>query len=181
VKEEVKSLGATFLELELESQVGQGGYAREQSEEFLTKQRKLLAERVAKADVVITTAAIPGRRAPLLVTAPMVKNMRPGSVIVDMAAETGGNCEVTQPGQVVQVDGAWIDGTTNIPSTVPFHASQLYASNVTNLLQHLVSNGQMKLDFTDEITKGCCVTHNGQVVNERARQMMGATTSSQAA
>ncbi|MBV9688443.1 MAG: Re/Si-specific NAD(P)(+) transhydrogenase subunit alpha [Ktedonobacteraceae bacterium] len=181
VKEEVKSLGATFLELELEAQVGQGGYAREQSEEFLTKQRKLLAERVAVADVVVTTAAIPGRRAPLLVTAPMVKSMRLGSVIVDMAAETGGNCEVTQSGQVVEVDGTWVDGTTNIPSTVAFHASQLYASNVTNLIQHLVSDGQLKLNFEDEITKGCCVTYNGQVVNERARQMMGATTSSQAA
>ncbi len=181
VKEEVKSLGATFLEFELEAQVGQGGYAREQSEEFLTKQRKLLAERVAVADVVVTTAAIPGRRAPLLVTAAMVQSMRPGSVIVDMAAETGGNCEVTQPAQVVEVDGVWVDGTTNIPSTVAFHASQLYANNVTNLLLHLVSNGQLKLSFEEEITKGCCVTHNGQVVNERARQMMGATTSSQAA
>ena len=180
VKEEVKSLGATFLEFELEAQEGEGGYARQQSEEFLIKQRELLTERVAAADVVITTAAVPGRRAPLLVTALMVKGMRRGSVIVDLAAETGGNCEVTQPGQVVEVDGAWVDGTTNVPSTVALHASQLYARNVTNLLQHLVSDGELKLDFEDEITRGCCVTHAGQVVNEWARQLMGATTAPQA-
>jgi len=179
VKEEVKSLGASFLEFELEAQVGEGGYAREQSEEFLNKQRALLTERVAAVDVVITTAAIPGRRAPLLVTAPMVKGMRRGSVIVDLAAETGGNCEVTQPGQVVQVDGAWVDGTTNVPSTMALHASQLYARNVTNLLRHLVSDGKLKLDFEDEITRSCCVTHAGQVVNERARQLMRATTAPQ--
>ena len=179
VKEEVKSLGASFLEFELEAQVGEGGYAREQSEEFLTKQRKLLTERVAAADVVITTAAIPGRRAPLLITAPMVKGMRRGSVIVDLAAETGGNCEVTQPGRVVEVDGAWVDGTTNVPSTMALHASQLYARNVTSLLQHLARDGELKLDFEDEITRSCCVTHAGQVVNERARQLVRATTAPQ--
>ncbi len=179
VKEEVKSLGATFLEFELEAQEGEGGYARDQSEEFLNKQRALLTERVAAADVVITTAAVPGRRAPLLVTAPMVKDMRRGSVIVDLAAETGGNCEVTQPGQVVEVDGVWVDGTTNVPSTVALHASQLYARNVANLLQHLASDGELKLDFADEITRGCCVTHAGQVVNERARQMIGAASAPQ--
>jgi NAD(P) transhydrogenase subunit alpha len=173
VKEEVKSLGAKFLELELEAQEGQGGYAREQSEEFLDRQRQLLTERVAAADVVLTTAAIPGRRAPVLVTDPMVRGMRRGSVIVDLAADTGGNCELTQPGQVVEVDGVWIDGTTNVPSTVPLHASQLYARNVTNLLLHLVSEGQLRVDFEDEITRGCCVTHGGEIVNERARQMMG--------
>jgi NAD(P) transhydrogenase subunit alpha len=174
VKEEVKSLGATFLELELESQEGQGGYAREQSEEFLVKQRELLTERVAAADVVVTTAAIPGRRAPLLVTAPMVRGMRRGSVIVDLASDTGGNCELTEPGQVREVDGVWVDGTTNVPGTVALHASQLYARNVANLLQHLAPEGVLKLDFEDEITKGCCVTHDGQVVNERAKQLMEA-------
>ncbi len=172
VKEEVKSLGATFLELELEAQEGEGGYAREQGEEFLTKQRELLTERVAAADVVITTAAVPGRRAPLLVTASMVGGMRRGSVLVDLASDTGGNCEVTRPGQVADVDGVWVDGTTNVPSTVPLHASQLYARNVTNLLQHLAGAEGLRLDFEDEITRACCVTHDGQVVNERARQMM---------
>jgi H+-translocating NAD(P) transhydrogenase subunit alpha len=172
VKEEVKSLGATFLELELEAQEGQGGYAREQSEDFLTRQRELLSERVAAADVVVSTAAIPGRRAPVLVTAPMVHGMRRGSVIVDLASDTGGNCELTEPGQVREVDGVWVDGTTNVPATVALHASQLYARNVTNLLKHLAPDGELKLDFDDEITKGCCVTYGGQVVNERAKQLI---------
>jgi NAD(P) transhydrogenase subunit alpha len=175
-KEEVESLGATFLELQLPTQQGGGGYAREQRKEFLTQQRELLTRHVAAADVVITTAAVPGRRAPLLVTTAMVKGMRPGSVLVDLAAETGGNCELTQPGQVVEVEGVWIDGTTNVPSTMAFHASLLYAHNVTNLLQYLASDGVLKLDFEDEITRGCCLTHAGQVVNERARQLMSATS-----
>jgi NAD(P) transhydrogenase subunit alpha len=180
VRDEVKSLGARFLELELETQEGEDGYAHEQSEAFLSKQRELLTERVAANDVVITTASIPGRKAPLLITAAMIKGMRRGSVIVDMAAESGGNCEESQPGQVVETNGVWIDGTTNIPSTVALHASQLYAKNITNLLQHLVRDGELKLDFEDEITRGCCVTHAGQVVNERARQMMEAAAASQA-
>ena len=179
VKDEVKSLGARFLELELETREGEGGYAQAQSEAFLNKQRELMAEHVAANDVVITTASIPGRRAPLLVTASMVKSMHRGSVIVDMAAESGGNCELTRPGQVIEVDGTWIDGTSNIPSTVALHASQLYARNITNLLQYLDGEGRLKLDFEDEITKCCCVTHAGQVVNERARQMMEATTANQ--
>jgi NAD(P) transhydrogenase subunit alpha len=180
VKDEVKSLGARFLELELETQEGEGGYAQMQGEAFLTRQRKLMAEHVTANDVVITTASIPGRPAPLLVTASMVKGMRRGSVIVDMAAESGGNCEVTLPGQVIEVDGVWIDGTSNIPSSVALHASQLYARNITNLLHHLDGDGRLKLDFEDEITRGCCVTHAGQVVNERARQMMEAATTSHA-
>ncbi len=179
-KEEVQSLGARFLELELETQEGQGGYARQQSEAFLTKQRELLTEHVAAADVVITTAAVPGRRAPLLITAPMVKGMRLGSVLVDMAAETGGNCELTRPGQIIEVDGIWIDGTTNVPSTMALHASLLYARNVVSLLQLLVRNGELKLDFGDEIIRGCCVTHGGQIVNERARQLMGVTAPQEA-
>jgi len=174
VKEEVRSLGANFLELELEAQEGQGGYAREQSAGFLARQRELLTGRVGAADVVITTAAVPGRRAPVLVTAPMVKGMRRGSVVVDLAAETGGNCELTQPGQVIEVDGVWVDGTTNVPSTVALHASQLYSRNVTNLLEHLTDDGTIKVDFEDEITSGSCVTHGGQIVNERARQLMEA-------
>ncbi len=178
-QEEVKSLGATFLTLGLEIQEGKGGYAREQSEEFLTRQRALLTEHVAAADVVITTAAVPGRRAPLLVTASMVKGMRRGSVIVDLAAENGGNCELTRPGQVIEVDGIWIDGTTNIPGTMAHHASQLYARNVTNLLHHLFGHGGLKLNFEDEITRGCCVTHAGQIVNEQARQMMSAANAPQ--
>jgi NAD(P) transhydrogenase subunit alpha len=177
VKDEVKSLGATFIELPLEAQEGQGGYAREQSEEFLRKQRELIGEHIAKSDVVITTAAIPGRRAPLLVTADMVKGMRPGSVIVDLAAETGGNVELTKAGEDVEIGGVTIIGARNVPSTMPLHASQLYARNVANLLLHLVKDGAINLDFADEITKGACVTHGGEIVNERAKQMVVGTTS----
>ncbi len=176
VQEEVKSLGARFLELTLETQEGEGGYAREQSEEFLNRQRERLSEHVAANDVVITTASIPGRKAPLLITAFMLKGMRRGSVIVDLAAESGGNCAATLPGRVVEVDGVWVDGTTNIPSTMALHASQLYARNATNLLQLLFSNGELKLDFADEIIRDCCVTHAGQITSERARQMMGVST-----
>jgi NAD(P) transhydrogenase subunit alpha len=172
VKEEIQSLGATFIELALESQQGEGGYAREQSEEFLRKQRELIGEHVAKSDVVITTAAVPGRRAPLLVTKEMVKAMRPGSVIVDLAAETGGNVELTQAGKDVDVGGVTIIGTRNVPSTMPLHASQLFARNVMNLLLHLIKDGAMALDFQDEITKGSCVTHGGEIVNERAKQLV---------
>ena len=174
VKEEVQSLGATFIELPLETQEGEGGYAREQSEEFLRKQRQLIGEHIAKSDVVITTAAVPGRKAPLLVTGEMVKGMRPGSVIVDLAAETGGNVELTEVGKEVDVGGVTIIGTRNIPSTMPLTTSQLYARNVANLLLHLVKDGAIALDFADEITKGACVTHGGEIVNERAKQMAGA-------
>jgi NAD(P) transhydrogenase subunit alpha len=174
VKEEVQSLGGTFIELQLEAQEGEGGYAREQSEEFLRKQRELIGEHVARSDVVITTAAVPGRRAPLLVTGEMVRGMRPGSVIVDLAAETGGNVELTRAGEDVDVDGVTIIGTRNIPSTMPLATSQLYARNVANLLLHLVKDGVINLDFEDEITKGACLTFDGEIVNERAKQMVSA-------
>jgi len=174
VKEEVQSLGGTFIELALETQKGEGGYAREQSEEFLRKQRELIGEHVAKSDVVITTAAVPGRRAPLLVTGDMVKGMRPGSVIVDLASETGGNVELTEAGKDVDVNGVTIIGTRNVPSTMPLATSQLYARNVANLLLHLVKDSAITLDFADEITKGACVTHDGEIVNERAKQMVSA-------
>jgi H+-translocating NAD(P) transhydrogenase subunit alpha len=175
VQEEVQSLGARFLALALDTQEGEGGYAREQSAEFLNRQREGLAGHVEANDVVITTASVPGRRAPVLLTASMVASMRRGSVIVDMAAESGGNCELTRPGQVVEVDGIWIDGTTNIPSTMALHASQLFARNISNLLNLLGKPGELSLNFADEIIKGCCVTHAGQIVSERARQLMGIT------
>ena len=177
VKEEVRSLGATFVELPLEAQEGVGGYAKEQSEDFLRKQRELIGEHIAKSDVVITTAAIPGRKAPLLVTAEMVKGMRPGSVIVDLAAESGGNVELTEAGKDVDVAGVLIMGTRNVPSTMPLHASQLYARNVANLLLHLVKDGVINLDFADEITKGACVTHGGEIVSERAKQLLATAAS----
>lgn len=176
VKDEVHSLGATFLELPLEAQEGTGGYAREQSEDFLRRQRELIGDRVAASDVVITTAAIPGRRAPILVTADMVRRMRPGSVIVDLAAETGGNCELTKPGEIIEVGGVTIDGTRNLPSTMPVHASQLYSKNVSTLLQLLVKDGALKLDFNDEIVKGACVTYDGAIVNPRAKELVEAAS-----
>ena len=176
VKDEVHSLGATFLELPLEAQEGAGGYAREQSEDFLRRQRELLGDRVAASDVVITTAAVPGRKAPILVTADMVRRMRPGSVIVDLAAETGGNVELTEAGKVIQVGGVTIDGTRNLPSTMPVHASQLYSKNVSTLLLLLVKDGALKLDFNDEIVKGACVTHDGAIVNPRAKELVEAAS-----
>jgi H+-translocating NAD(P) transhydrogenase subunit alpha len=172
VKDEVHSLGATFLELPLEAQEGAGGYAREQSEDFLRRQRELIGDRVAASDVVITTAAIPGRKAPILVTADMVRRMRPGSVIVDLAAETGGNSELTEAGKIIQVGGVTIDGSRNLPSTMPVHASQLYSKNVSTLLLILVKDGALKLDFTDEIVKGSCVTYGGDIVNPRAKELV---------
>jgi H+-translocating NAD(P) transhydrogenase subunit alpha len=176
VKDEVHSLGATFLELPLEAQEGTGGYAREQSEDFLRRQRELIGDRVAASDVVITTAAIPGRKAPILVTADMVRRMRAGSVIVDLAAETGGNCELTKPGEIIEVGGVTIDGTRNLPSTMPVHASQLYSKNVSTLLLLLVKDGALKLDFNDEIVKGACVTHDGAIVNPRAKELVEAAS-----
>jgi len=176
VKDEVHSLGATFLELPLEAQEGTGGYAREQSEDFLHRQRELIGDRVAASDVVITTAAVPGRKAPILVTADMVRRMRTGSVIVDLAAETGGNCELTKPGEVIEVGGVTIDGTKNLPSTMPVHASQLYSKNVSTLLLLLVKGGALSLDFNDEIVKGACVTHAGEIVNPRAKELVEAAT-----
>src|ERR1700686_1584178 len=176
VKDEVHSLGATFLELPLEAQEGTGGYAREQSEDFLRRQRELLGDRVAASDVVITTAAIPGRKAPILVTADMVRRMRPGSVIVDLAAETGGNVELTRAGEIIQGGGVPLEGTRNLPSTMPIHASQLYSKNVSTLLLLLVKDGALKLDFNDEIVKGACVTHDGAIGNARAKELVEAAS-----
>ena len=171
VKEEVESLGAKFVQIEVQQEGdGAGEYAKELPEETQRRQRELLAERVARADCVITTAAVPGRPAPRLVTEAMVAGMQPGSVIVDLAAETGGNCELTEPGSVIEQHGVTIDGSLNVPSTMPFHASLLYANNVANLLTHLAPEGELKLDFDDEITAGCCITHEGQIVNERVRE-----------
>src|SRR5207248_115182 len=136
----------------------------------------MAAGRLGKFFPMMMTAAVPGRRAPLLVTADMVKGMRAGSVIVDLAAESGGNVELTQAGQDVDVNGVVILGTRNVPSTMPLHTSQLYARNVANLLLHLVKDGAINLDFDDEITKGSCVTHAGEIVSERAKQLLGAAS-----
>jgi NAD(P) transhydrogenase subunit alpha len=171
VKEQVESLGAKFVELDLETKDAQEktGYAKAQSEEFYAQQRQMLLKYVAAADVVIPTALIPGQRAPVLITEEMVKGMRPGSVIVDLAAEQGGNCALTEPGQEVVKYGVAILGPVNIPSTLPFHASQMYARTVSNYLLHLCKQGKIQLDLSDELTRGPLVTHQGEVVHEAVK------------
>jgi len=173
-KEEVKSLGATFVELELETQEGAGGYAKEQSEDFLRRQRELLGKHVAQADVVITTALIPGRPAPILLTKEMVMGMKPGSVVVDIAAETGGNCELTEPGKTVVKHGVAIHGVMNPAGMIPAVASELYAKNLTNLLGLLVKDAELAIDYEDDIVKGCLITRDGEVVHEATRKAMEA-------
>ncbi|MHB1500208.1 MAG: Re/Si-specific NAD(P)(+) transhydrogenase subunit alpha [Candidatus Dormibacteria bacterium] len=173
VREEVQSLGATFVELELEVQEGDGGYAREQSEEFLARQRALIAQRVQQADLVVTTAAVPGRRAPVLITAELVASMRPGSVIVDLAAEQGGNCALTSPGEEVMAGGVAILGWRNLSATVPTTASQMLARNVAAVAGHLVKEGKLLLDFDDEITAGSCAVHAGEIRNQVMRETAG--------
>jgi NAD(P) transhydrogenase subunit alpha len=162
VREQVESLGATFLDLGVLAEETAGGYATELSAEQQAQQQAELERRLADYDVVITTAAIPGRPAPKLIPTSAVHAMRPGSVIVDLAAETGGNCELTRPGEEVQENGVSIVGFTNLPSTMPTHASQLYARNVASLLTHLAPDGQLNLDFSDEITSGACVTRKDE-------------------
>jgi NAD(P) transhydrogenase subunit alpha len=158
VKEQVESLGASFLDLGVRGEETAGGYATELTPEQQAQQQAELEQRLPDYDVVITTAAIPGRPAPKLIPASAVRAMRPGSVIVDLAAETGGNCELTKPGEETNEGGVTIVGFTNLPSTMPAHASQLYARNVGALLTHLAPEGELKLDFADEITAGACVT-----------------------
>ena len=175
VKDEVKSLGATFVELPLEAQQGQGGYAAQQSEEFLRRQRELIGDHVAASDVVITTAAVPGRKAPILVTKDMVARMRPGSVIVDLAADTGGNVELTKPGEAVVTGGVTIDGPRNLASTMPVHASQLFSRNVSTLLLSIVKDGQPNIDFNDEIVKGSCLTNAGELIHPQAKALLEAS------
>jgi H+-translocating NAD(P) transhydrogenase subunit alpha len=163
VKEQVESLGATFLELGVVGEETEGGYARELTEEEERRQQAGLESRLPEFDVVITTALVPGRPAPRLIPATAVTAMRPGSVIVDLAAEAGGNCELTEPGQEVVHEGITIVGLTNLPSTMPFHASQLYSRNVLALLQHLAPGGELALDWQDEITSSACVTRKEEV------------------
>ena len=172
-KEEVQSLGAKFVELDLETQEGAGGYAKEQSAEYLAKQQELLAAEVAAADVVITTAQIPGRKAPLLVTAAMVEGMSEGSVIIDMAADSGGNCELSVPGEDVVVNGVTVVGLTNPPASMPTHASFLYARNIANFLGLLVKDGELTPDFDDEIVAGTCVVRAGTVVHAPTAEALG--------
>lgn len=174
VREQVESLGAKFVELPLETQETEdkGGYAKAQGEEFLRKQRELMKKVVQDSDVVITTAAIPGKKSPVLVTEDMVKGMRPGGVIVDLAAERGGNCDLTEADKTVVKHGVTIMGPTNLASSAPFHASQMYAKNVANLMALLVKDGQFNLDMEDEIVREILVAQGGEVRNERVKQAL---------
>jgi len=166
VREEVQSLGATFVSAEMvdASHADEGGYAKALSADQEAHEREVIRKHVATADAVVTTAMIPGRRAPLLVTEEMVREMRPGSVIVDLAAETGGNCALTKPGETHVAHGVTIHGPVTLAAALPVHASQMYARNVSALLQHVVKDGAMNIDMEDEITKGCCAVHDGRVL-----------------
>jgi H+-translocating NAD(P) transhydrogenase subunit alpha len=176
VKEQVESLGAHFLEFDLGGDLeGAGGYAKELTPEQQARQQELMAEAIGKVDVVITTAAVPGRRAPILVTEDAVKLMKPGSVIVDLAAETGGNCELTEAGKTVVRHDVKILGPLNVPSTMAGHASQLDARNIQSLLELMIKDGQLSLDFDDEVIAGACITRDGEIVHEAAKAAAGAT------
>jgi NAD(P) transhydrogenase subunit alpha len=175
VKEQVESLGAKFLEFDLGGDLeGAGGYAKELTPEQQAKQQELMAEAIGKVDVVITTALVPGRRAPVLVTEDAVKRMKPGSVIVDLAGEAGGNCELSKPDETVIEHGVKILAPLNVPSTMAEHASQLYAKNIESLLELMISeDGDLSLDFEDEIIAGACITRNGEIVHDGARAAAG--------
>ena len=175
VKEQVQSLGARFVELPLETADAedQGGYARAQDEAFYRRQRELMSKAVAESDVVITTANVPGRKAPVLITSEMVAGMNPGSVIVDLAAERGGNCELTRAGETVAAHGVAIIGPVNVPSRVPFHASQMYSSNITAFFTYMVKDGRLTMDLADEIVRETLVARDGQVVHPRVREALG--------
>jgi H+-translocating NAD(P) transhydrogenase subunit alpha len=177
VKEQIESLGARFLELDmgLEDAEAAGGYARALTDEEEQRQRELLAEAIGQMDAVICTAAVPGRPAPLLVTAQAVRNMSPGSVIVDLAAEGGGNCELTEPGETVVREDVTIVGPLGLASRMADHASSLYARNVQSLLGLMVKDGELALDFDDEVIAGACITRDGQIVHEGARAAAGVT------
>ena len=179
VKEQVQSLGGTFLEVEMtDEEKAQaetaGGYAREMSDDYKRRQAELIAGRVGEADAIITTALIPGRPAPKLITREMIRTMRPGSVIVDMAAEMGGNTELTEAGKEIVTDnGVRIIGFTNLPATMPASATQMYAKNIQTLVKHLLSDGRLDLDFTDEITAGATITHGGKIVHAATAEALG--------
>jgi NAD(P) transhydrogenase subunit alpha len=171
-KEQVMSLGGRFVELPIEAKDAQdaGGYAKAQDESFYQKQRELLAKTVAESDVVITAAVIPGKRSPILVTKDMVARMAPGSVIVDLAAERGGNCELTKPDETIVIHSVTIIGMFNLAETVPYHASQMYARNISAFLQNLTKDGKVQLNLKDEIIRETLVTHEGEIVNARVRE-----------
>jgi NAD(P) transhydrogenase subunit alpha len=174
VKEQIKSLGGKFIEMELDTSQAEekGGYAQQMDETFYRRQRELMAKVAAENDVVITTAAIPGKKSPILITAEAVAGMAPGSVIVDLAAQRGGNCELSQADQTVDVNGVKIVAPLNLPSDVPTHASFMYAKNICNFLAYLIKDGAIAINLDDEIVRDTLITHGGQVVNERIKQLL---------
>ena len=174
VREQVESVGARFVELPLEAATSEdeGGYARAQEESFYRRQRELMARVVAENDVVITTAAVPGKKAPVLVTEDMVTQMAPGSVIVDLGIERGGNCELTEPDRVVHKHGVTIIGPTNLPASVPYHASQMYAKNISTFLLHIAKSGRVDLDGNDEIVQETLLSRDGHIVNPRVLELL---------
>jgi NAD(P) transhydrogenase subunit alpha len=175
VKEQVESLGGKFVELDLETEEaeGKGGYAKEMGEEFLNRQREEMKKVIAESDVVITTAAIPGKKAPILVTEDMVSALKPGSVLIDLAAERGGNCELTRAGETVEVNGVKVVGPVNLPAMVPYHASEMYSRNVQSFLLHLQKHGLKEPDGSDEIIRETLVTIEGEIFNARVREALG--------
>jgi NAD(P) transhydrogenase subunit alpha len=174
-KEQVESLGARFVVLNLETAAAEdkSGYAKALGEDFYARQRQLLGDVLAEQNIVITTAAVPGKKAPVLISAEMIRRMAPGSVVVDIAAERGGNCELTRPGEVVEEAGVRIFGPLNLASSVPYHASQMYARNVASFLKHLLKDGVLTLDRTDEIVRETLVTYGSEVVHPRVRESLG--------
>ena len=174
VKEQVESLGAKFVEVESTSDdgVGEGGYAKETSDEYKQKQQELIREHISKADMVITTALIPGKKAPILISSDVVDLMKPGSVIMDLAAENGGNCELTKKDEIVNHKNVIIDGTSNIPSTMPIHASDLYSKNIVALIKHLIKDNEVNLDMSDEIIAGSTYTHDGKITHQQTKEII---------
>ena len=173
VKEQVESLGAKFIEVDSNNDdegVGDGGYAKETSEDYKNRQQKLIHDHISKSDVVVTTALIPGKPAPNLIPESMVNSMKPGSIIMDLASENGGNCELTKKDEIITHNGVTIDGSSNIPGSMPVHASELYAKNITAFLTYMIENGELKLNLDDEIISGSMYTHLGEITNEPTQE-----------
>ena len=173
VKEQVESLGAKFIEVDSNNDdegVGDGGYAKETSEDYKNRQQKLIHDHISKSDVVVTTALIPGKPAPKLIPESMVNSMKPGSIIMDLASENGGNCELTKKDEIITHNGVTIDGSSNIPGSMPVHASELYAKNITAFLTYMIENGELKLNLDDEIVSGSMYTHLGEITNEPTQE-----------
>ena len=173
VKEQVESLGAKFIEVDSSNDdegVGDGGYAKETSEEYKNRQQKLIHDHISKSDVVVTTALIPGKPAPKLISESMVNSMKPGSIIMDLASENGGNCELTKKDEIITHNGVTIDGSSNIPGSMPVHASELYAKNITAFLTYMIEDGELKLNLDDEIISGSMYTHLGEITHEPTQE-----------